>query len=48
MKFEIYECTKNVLQQVSFYLDPEILTVTLHDLCTLLGAPPGKFANYLF
>jgi len=47
MKFEIWEFTKNVLQQVSFYLDRTILTVTLHDLCTLLSAPPGKHANYL-
>jgi len=48
MKFEIWEFTKNMLQQVSLYLDRAILTVTSHDLCTLLSAPLGKFANYLF
>ena len=48
MKFEIWEFTKSVWQQVSSYLDRAILTVTLRDLRTLLSAPPGKFANYLF
>jgi hypothetical protein len=48
IEFETGEFTKNMLNQVRFYLDRATWTVTSHDLCTLLSASPGKLAKYLF